>query len=162
MENKFPFLTQEIVNQVISEQLKICWNNFGQGDSSAIFDQNQVSSSRVCAICSQIELDSSASSFSGEQLLIYLKTAKMQNSDEYYFSYLNNQNYDSLHIRTSQLNGGERYYITMSNLVPSYGSVAASYVPFDWIKTPDSVYHLFLIPESELFELAKQCDQIIG
>ena len=88
--NSFSVLTEDIVNQVIAEQLRWCWYQFGAGQIP-IFEsklQDIGDNNQYCFICNEIEFDENLKGKTFTGFFEYLKRTQMKNSERTYYDYL--------------------------------------------------------------------------
>ncbi|MBI2656388.1 hypothetical protein HYX03_01460 [Candidatus Woesearchaeota archaeon] len=86
---KFEKLSQNEVNRILAEELRLCWYKMAEGNRN-IFEQSYFFelSPNICLICSEIEFDDKLKGKSFSGLLDYLKSKKIPKGDITYFEYL--------------------------------------------------------------------------
>lgn len=95
---KFKELSNDAVNKVIAEELRLCWYKMGQGYVD-VFEQSLLGSDFTCTICAEIKFDGKIEreeKFTG--LNDYLKSYNIPKNNIKYYDYLSGLkdfNYDS-------------------------------------------------------------------
>ncbi|MBI2652899.1 hypothetical protein HYX00_05520 [Candidatus Woesearchaeota archaeon] len=86
----FKKLTQDEVNHILAEELRMCWNKMGEGKLDVFEYSWFVDLKSICVVCSELEFDDKLKpkGQSYEGLLDYLKTKKMPKSEIKYSDYL--------------------------------------------------------------------------
>lgn len=85
----FKKLTEEEVNPILAEELRLCWHKMAEGNRN-LFEQSFYfgSGSNTCLICSEIEFDENQKGKYFEGLVEYLKSNKIPKGDITYFDYI--------------------------------------------------------------------------
>lgn len=91
---EFKKLTNDEVNRIFAEELRLCWYKTGEGNRNIFENSYLFGAYYTCLICSEIEFDNTLKGKSFEELLEYLKTRKIPKSDITYFYYLIRTQYD--------------------------------------------------------------------
>jgi hypothetical protein len=87
LEPKYDPLTDHIVNQVLARELASCWEMMGAGELDVFNpDFAALESKTPCIVCSEVTFNDVTDKYTG--LDQYLKSYKVPNTDELYFSYL--------------------------------------------------------------------------
>ncbi|MBI2657822.1 hypothetical protein HYX08_03970 [Candidatus Woesearchaeota archaeon] len=86
----FGKLTQEEVNKIAAEELRLCWYKMAEGNRNVLEQSIFFSDSKYyqCLICSEIEFDEKLRGRMFEGLDDYLKSSKIPNEAISYFEYL--------------------------------------------------------------------------
>jgi hypothetical protein len=87
---KFLELNDFIVNQIVAEEMRICWYQFGQGRVKVFAnDKNVLENSNVCFICSEISFKDNMGKSEFVGLADYLNQTYIANEKMTYYQYLN-------------------------------------------------------------------------
>ena len=86
---EFKKLTEEEVNHILAEELRLCWYKMAEGNRD-VFEQSYIFETEfnTCLICVEIEFDNKMKGNSYSGLLDYLKSRKIPKEDKSYFDYL--------------------------------------------------------------------------
>jgi hypothetical protein len=89
--SKFKTLTPYIVNQVVAEEMRICWFQFGEG-KIPVFANDDKSfwwNDDVCFVCSEINFENTVETTQFTGLIDYMKTTTFDDTGTTYYEYIN-------------------------------------------------------------------------
>ncbi len=93
---KFSKVNDYIVNQVVAEEMRICYYQFGEG-KLAVFNSNMFKDNDVCFICSEITFDKSIEENTYEGFMEYLKANNIDGETKVsYYSYFNQTSFSEI------------------------------------------------------------------
>jgi hypothetical protein len=82
---KFDGLDEYLVNQVVAEEMRICWFEFGEGKIKVMVnDNNPFAGKNVCFLCSEIQFEDGVKIEEFKGLIDYLENTKYDDTKTYY------------------------------------------------------------------------------
>jgi hypothetical protein len=91
LTKNIPGLTPFVVNQVIAEEMRICYYEFGEGQAQVF---NNGIASDVCYTCSEISFDDKSQEYPG--FIDYLNKTYIKNEQMTYYDYFNKPSLSSV------------------------------------------------------------------
>ena len=99
----FGKLTQEEVNKIAAEELRLCWYKMAEGNQNVFEESYIFGTDRTCLICSEIQFDEKIKTRQFTGIDNYLRNRTMPKSTMNYWEYLvRNQNHPAAKLPWSQ------------------------------------------------------------
>lgn len=83
----FKKLTQDEINNIIAEEMRLCWYKMGEGGKNVFEHSILLGVDKTCLICAEIEFDRKLNSEYGG-LVDYLKSRKISKGEISYYEYI--------------------------------------------------------------------------
>ncbi len=180
---KYDTVNEQIINPILAEEMRKCWQNFGQGEGDTPFNRNFIKQKHVCAVCSQIEFKAAPVNYNIDSLNNYVLKTKIPFADKTYKEYLNKENI----LKTGNINGNQiakitdnslklydfpfvqndDYYVMVMNKVPSpTGTIVekvANAVSITQVKEDQfDGFYILLINQQQFDQNFADCNELIG